>query len=142
MLFRSSLSALTAEEWGTALVLLCLAALVLIITISSAALINSYWVGFTPALRWLKLVSVIGVLIGLVGIPAWLSWAFTPPCMTPLPDAGFPNPTPSCPPIPNAAEGWLALVALVLLINLSVFVLVKAFRRPGITRIPSAAVRT
>ncbi len=119
-------SVLTDEEWGIALVLICLAALVLVITVSSAALINSYWFKLTPALRWIKFISVIGVIIGLVAILAWLSWVTTPPCMSTEPIAPG-----VCPSIPSAAEGWGTLVALVISINLSIFVLIKSFRRPG-----------
>jgi hypothetical protein len=122
---------ITTEEWGPALALLLLAALVLVVTISSVALMNSYWVRFTPALLWLKLASVIGVVVGLVSFLPWLDLAFTPLCMStePITTPGV------CPPVPNASEWWGGLVALVLLINLSAFVLVKSFRRPRMVQI-------
>ena len=115
-------STITAEEWGTALALLCLAALILVITISSVALINSYWVRFAPALRWLRPLAIVGVTAGLVGTLAWLPWAYAPPiCASTGPIAPG-----VCPPVPSAAEGWAVLVALILMINVSSFMLFKS----------------
>jgi hypothetical protein len=117
-------SSLTAEEWGVALVLLCLAALILVITISSAVLIDSYWTRFAPALRLLRPVSAMGVVVGAVAAVEWFSWVTTPPCMSTMPIAAG-----VCPPVPNATEAWAVLIALTLMVGISLFVLAKSFRR-------------
>jgi hypothetical protein len=118
-------SALTAEFWGTAL--LVLAALVLLITTSSLVLVNSYWTRFVHALHWLKLVSIIGVMAGSIGILAWIPWVLQPLCMSSEPIAPG-----VCPPVPSAAEAWTVLVALILVINVSSFTLVKSLRSQGL----------
>ena len=118
-------SAPTAYEWGSAFLLMVLAALVLLITASLFTLVGLYWLRFVPVLRWLRPLAIMGVIAGLVGILAWLPWAYAPPlCMSTEPIAPG-----TCPSVPSAAEGWTVFVALILMINISAFLLFKSSRK-------------
>lgn len=83
------------------------------------------------AIPWLRMISIVGVTAGSIGILAWLSWVFAPPCISMEPIASG-----VCPAVPSAAEEWAVLVVLILIIGASSFVLVKSYGKPASERNP------
>ena len=107
------------------LVFLLLAALILLVTASSALIINSYWTRLASAQHRLRILSALGVIGGLAAIfLAWLPWIFVPLCASSAPIAPG-----VCPSPPNPAEAWAALIALILTVNVSSFMLTKSYRK-------------
>jgi hypothetical protein len=116
-------SFLSDQSWGIVFSLSSFIALLMTILVSSIAIVNSYWLRLAPRLRFLRLISVGGGMLGTLGILWWISWVFAPLCFSTMPIApGI------CPPVPNTYEAWSLLVGLVVLLGDSLFLAQKLLR--------------
>ena len=108
------------ENWETTLALLGLAAIVSLVVASSVTLIDFHRGTTASATRQLRIVSISGVTIGLLGILSWVAWVSAvmnaEAARPPWPGAPYPSP----------AEVWGFLVGLVLVITISSLVLIKS----------------
>jgi hypothetical protein len=110
----------------TLVVLFGLTVLIAIVVASSVSLINFHRGTTASATRRLRIVSISGVTIGLLGILSWVAW--TSAVMNA--EAAHP-PWPGAP-YPSSVEVWGFLVGLVLVISISSLVLIKSIHTGAI----------
>jgi len=110
----------------TLLVLFVLTALLAVVVASSVSLINFHRGTTASATRRLRIVSISGVTIGLLGILSWVAW------ISAVMNAEAARPPWSGAPYPSSVEVWGFLVGLVLVISISSLVLIKSIHTGAI----------
>ena len=109
----------------TLLVLFVLTALLAVVVASSVSLINFHRGTTASATRRLRIVSISGVTIGLLGILSWVAW------ISAVMNAEATHlPSPAA--YPSSVEVWGFLVGLVLVISISSLVLIKSIHTGAI----------
>lgn len=114
------------ENWETTIALVGLATLVSVVVASSVSLINFHRGTTASATRRLRIVSISGVTIGLLGILSWVAW------ISAVMNAEAARPPWPGAPYPSSGEVWGFLVGLVLVISISSLVLIKSIHTRAI----------
>jgi hypothetical protein len=110
----------------TLVVLFGLTALIAVVVASSVSLINFHRGTTASATRRLRIVSISGVTIGLLGILSWVAW------ISAVMNAEAARPPWPGAPYPSSVEVWGFLVGLILVISISSLVLIKSIHKGAI----------
>ena len=114
------------ENWETTIALVGLAAIVSVVVASSVSLIDFHRGTTASATRRLRIVSISGVTIGLLGILSWVAW------VSAVMNAEAARPPWPGAPYPSSLEIWGFLAGLILLISISSIVLTRSIQRRAI----------